>query len=268
MNNLPQLRRAYRLLCSCMAAGSLLLPAITAAEPAIDHNPAKLSLPKKIVFSCPLPADSDSEIVLAGLYQRVFDNLQIEFEMQPLPALRESAELDKGTVDGTCGRSNSPQLNNNPHYVRLAKPITYFSLHFFATRPMTNITSLADLPDGSRVIYTSGTFAIEKQLKAIPHIELISASNQESAFRMLAADRADFFVTGHQRPRQLQDESNVRYRHPGIHRDFYALFTWDYQGLYPFIHVRHLQLKAALEAEIERQLQRYPDEQLALPPAP
>ncbi|MYM62534.1 hypothetical protein [Pseudomaricurvus sp. HS19] len=257
----PSIRRAITLLRTGAALAILVISAAASGSP---QEPADTT-PARLVFSCPIPASSESALVITSLYQAVFDKLHIEFKLLPVPTLRESVELEKGTYDGSCGRTESFLLNNNPHYVRLAHPITYFSLTFFSTRPISSFHRISDLPPGSRVLYTTGSLAIENQLRAMEQVELIPAKSTESAFRMLAADRADFFITGHRRPRSHQDEELARYRHPGIHRDFYSLFKWNYQGLYPYLHKRHLHLKPALEAELERQLQHYPDGQLGLP---
>ncbi len=257
----PPLFQAATLLRAA-AALAILAAGAACAE---ASQPATGTPTAKLVFSCPIPAGSESETVMSSLYQPVFDKLQVNFRLLPVPPLREAAELEKGTYDGTCGRTDSDQLSHNPYYVRLAHPITYFSLTFFSTRPISSIHTISDLPAGSRVLYTTGSLSIENQLRALEQVELIPAKSTESAFRMLAADRADFFITGHRRSRSHQEEDLARYRHPGIRRDFYSLFKWNYQGLYPYLHKRHLHLKAALEAELERQLQHYPDGQLGLP---
>lgn len=215
---------------------------------------------KTITFSCAITAGSPAYTMAETFYRNVFDRLDYDFTMTPLPLTREASEIAMGHYDGSCGRTSNPILSQLPHLIKIDQPIARFSLELIATKASPEIKDLEDLPPGSSIAYVRGSTTLEAKLKKYPQLNSFPAPTENSALKMLIANRVDFYLRG-------KTPNNKVFFEPDVAIPLHVVINWDLYYLYPYLHARHSELKPALQDEIKRQLQAYPDNYLSLPSA-
>lgn len=159
--------------------------------------------PNEIVFSCSIPEDSKTFSQIEKIYRMAFDNLGFKFRLISLPRVRESAELKRQNISGSCGRGIS-FLTDDVTAVTVEVKVAMPDISIWSRTPGNQFRSIEDIPSGSRVTYVRGTSTIERSpmITDQTSITLIGVANTAVGIRMLDAKRIDY---------HLESELNTRH---------------------------------------------------------
>lgn len=212
-----------------------------------------------IIFSCSISAASPNFNLVKGLYRDVFERLNYDFDMVALPAARENIELPAGNYDGTCGRSDNPAFIE-AGLIKIEPPLSRLMLQLIAINAAPHIKTMADIAPDSTVAYIRGSSSAASTLKKQPHIKSYMLTTHDSALKMLAANRIDFYL------HSSMEKGDV-YFEPKVNRHLHVVLSWEAHRLYPYLQAKHKKIQAEFQAELTRQLQRYPDGIMTIPVA-
>lgn len=149
----------------------------------------------EIIFSCSVPKDSNRFALLEQVYSEAFNALGYKFRLISLPRVRESAELNRQNIAGSCGRTSS-FLRTNPKAVAVNIPAAYANLRIWSRSPNEIFTSIADIPPRSRIGYVRGSSAIEQGgiVDNHPRLSFLGVTNTAVGIKMLDAKRIDYYL--------------------------------------------------------------------------
>ncbi len=200
---------------------------------------------KEIIFGCSIAKSSEVFPVIEGFYRQIFHKLGFDFTMIALPRAREVAELNRGALDGSCGRENIEPFTSNKNMQMIDIPIAEVTFDVLALSAQGQIKNLSQLPTGSSVAYVRGSEKLKRVLQATSNLKLIRVTTPDIGMKMLAAKRIDYFVGANATYTEVIERSDFNV-------PFYTVFSLGEMIMYPYIHVRHARLVGDIELEMRR----------------
>ncbi len=200
---------------------------------------------KEIIFGCSIAKSSEVFPVIEGFYRQLFHKLGFDFKMIALPRAREIAELNRGALDGSCGRENIEPFISSKNLQMIDVPIAEVTFDVLALSAQGKIKSLSQLPPDSTVAYVRGSEKLKKVLQTTSHLKLIRVTTPDIGMKMLAAKRIDYFVGANATYTDVIERSDFNV-------PFYTVFSLAKMTMYPYVHVQHKGLVSDMELEMRR----------------
>lgn len=149
----------------------------------------------EVIFSCSVPKDSPQFALLELVYREAFEALGHKFRLISLPRVRETAELHRQNIGGSCGRTAS-LLATNPEITGIDITAAYADLRVWSSNPDESFAAIADIPPHSRIGYVRGSTAVENDgpLDNNPQLTFLGVANTAVGIKMLDAKRIDYFL--------------------------------------------------------------------------
>ncbi len=198
--------------------------------------PAKVK--GKVTFSCSLVPNNNLFRYLDHYYSKMFRSLGYEFQLVSMPRTRETHELSKGSIDGSCGRTIAHQ-SQQANVIRVNTPIIASHIRVWSRNPGHEIESLEELSPSSTLVLVRGTSILDNKLKSFKG-QVVHAANMATAVKMLAAGRVDYLI-GFELTFQNSIAGAV------IQSPIYAVGKFESVALYPYFHDEQLELAQRLE---------------------
>jgi len=192
----------------------------------------------KIVFSCSLHADAKLFRYFESTYTQLFRTLGYEFQLISMPRARETHELSKGTIDGSCGRTIFHE-SHQPNTIRVKEPIVETDIRVWSRIPYGEINSFDDIPASTSLAIVRGTTYLDRKLKGYAG-NVVQTPSMTTGVKMLAAGRVDYLL-GFEIAFQSLVSDTI------IDSPIYGVGTLDSLQIYPYLHQSQIKLAEKLE---------------------
>jgi hypothetical protein len=213
------------------------------------HSQALTARPA-ISFTCSLPEAMPYRLELEKVYTELFDSLGYDFSMSSSPVSRGLAMLDAGLADGDCSRSETLLDNTGELSVIKVNVVirsTDYGLwsHSAAAPEFISISDLRER--NTRIGYSKGSLVIEHFLKNHQLANVVPVAGLNNGLRMLGADRFDFYLVGNGLVYEQLDTLDLR-------SPIYLKGILFQDRSYLYLHRKHRDIKAAVEAKLRKLL--------------
>ncbi|MGH1372900.1 MAG: hypothetical protein ACRBBW_12730 [Cellvibrionaceae bacterium] len=203
------------------------------------HDP-HIPTPKgnEILFTCSIPADSPRFRQLSWIYGKVFKAQGHSFKMVSVPRARESVELKRQRVSGSCARAVS-FIKQTPNIVGLDVHVANSVLQLWSRTIKEKFSTLGELPTGSSLAYVRGTHAIETLLASqTSNLRYVEVPNTSVGIRMLDAGRLDYFVGFRANTAEIIHSLSTR-------NDLFVVGELEGEPVHPILTEHHSALREA-----------------------
>ncbi len=207
--------------------------------------------PNEIVFSCSIPTNSQTFTRVERVYRAAFDALGFNFRMISLPRVRESAELQRQNISGSCGRAASFLTEDMPAVavdVKVASP----ELNVWSRDANDQLDSLSDIPAGSLAAYVRGSTTIERNpiILNMKSVQFVGVANTAVGIRMLDALRVDYYLESKVNAANVLNSIRTR-------NSIYNVGEIPGERITPLLTEQWKHLAEPLEKELKAMLKQY-----------
>lgn len=203
-----------------------------------------------IVFTCVLKKTESEYKLLRDLYVQAFDKLDMDFSFLLTPGRRAVVAAASGQSDGNCARAyNYIERSGVPNLVRVDTSIASVDVQIWSRSSEISLPlGVAMFKPGTRVGYEGHSLWVEDYLDTHQGVVDTSVTSIDLGFKMLAAERFDYFIGFGYRGKNVLKRINIR-------RPIHNIGTLATVKLYPLLHRRHQHLAAPLASELKQLLE-------------